>query len=64
VLAEQGGPGAIEILWQVLHNPDPSVRLMVLASIVHRSQDRSLLQEASGTFLRRLWLEQAVSIGR
>ena len=69
-LAEQRGPGAIEPLRHVLHNPDPSIRLMVLASIVHRSQGRSLLEEAvldvdpAVRSFAAFWLEQAVAEGR
>jgi hypothetical protein len=69
-LAERGGPGAIEPLRQTLHNPDPSIRLMVLASIVYNSQSRPLLEEAvldadpEVRSFAAFWLEQAMSEGR
>jgi hypothetical protein len=69
-LAERGGPGAIEPLRQALHHPDPSIRMMVLASIAHSGQGRSLLEEAvldADSEVRSFatfWLEQAVAEGR
>ncbi|HEX9867435.1 MAG TPA: HEAT repeat domain-containing protein [Candidatus Tectomicrobia bacterium] len=69
-LAEREEPGAIEPLRQVFHNPDPSIRMMVLASIAHSGQGLSLLEEAvldadpEVRSFATFWLEQAVAEGR
>jgi HEAT repeats len=49
-LAERGGPGAMELLGQALHDPDPSFRRTILEQIartVPPEQSLPLLQEAT-----------------
>jgi hypothetical protein len=69
-LAERGGPGPMESLRQALHDRDPSIGMVVLASVAHSSQGRALLEEAvldvepEVRSFPAFWLEQAMSEGR
>lgn len=66
LLAERGGPGAIERLRQVLRDPDTSVGMTVLASAVRSDRGRSLLWEAlfdndpTVRSFAALWMEQGI----
>ena len=66
-LAEHGGPDALEPLRNVLHDPDPAIRMRVIEHVASEKQFLALLQEAlsdEDETLRSaatLKLEQAVS---
>jgi HEAT repeat protein len=45
-LASRGGPDALAYLRQAFGNPDPSIRMIVIESIVPEGEGLSLLQEA------------------
>jgi hypothetical protein len=45
-LAERGGPDALEPLRQVLHDPDPAIRMRVIEHVMPEEQGLALLQEA------------------
>jgi HEAT repeats len=69
-LGERGEPSALESLRQAFRNPDSSIRMMILASVVHSDQGRPLLEEAlmdndpTVRSFAAFWLEQAVAEGR
>jgi len=46
-LATQGGPQAMDVLRGALHDPDPSVRMMVIQSVAQAENGLPLLQDAA-----------------
>ncbi len=69
-LAERGTSEAMVCLYRVLHDPDPSVRMMVVEIVAGKEQGRQMLQAAlrddnkAVRTMAAFWLDQASSARR